>query len=42
MTTDTKLLPTDAEIEALGHSMCWRYKHGTGVNHIHIQCTNAA
>lgn len=34
MTDTTPVVPTDAEIEALGHRMCWRYKHDTGVNHI--------
>lgn len=33
--------PTDAEIEALGHRMCWRYKHDTGVNHISTFTFNA-
>lgn len=41
MTTDTQLAPTDAEIEALGHRMCWRYKHDTGVNHISTFTFNA-
>jgi len=33
--------PTDAEIEALGHRMCWHYKHDTGVNHISTFTFNA-
>lgn len=41
MTTDTQLAPTDAEIEALGHRMCWRYKHDTGVNHVSTWKFNA-
>lgn len=36
-----KTQPTDAEIEALGHRMCWRYKHDTGVNHISTFTFNA-
>jgi hypothetical protein len=39
--TDTQLAPTDAEVEALGHRMCWRYKHDTGVNHISTFTFNA-
>lgn len=39
MTEQTQ--PTDAEIEALGHRMCWRYKHDTGVNHISTFTFNA-
>ncbi len=27
------LAPTDAEIEALGHRMCWRYKHSADPHH---------
>lgn len=33
--------PTDAEIEALGHRMCWHYKHDTGVNHVSTWKFNA-
>lgn len=36
-----KTQPTDVEIEALGHRMCWRYKHDTGVNHISTFTFNA-
>ena len=39
MTEQTQ--PTDAEIETLGHRMCWRYKHDTGVNHISTFTFNA-
>lgn len=33
--------PTGAEIESLGHRMCWRYKHDTGVDHISTFTFNA-
>ena len=41
MTTDTQLAPTDAEIEALGHQLCWRYKHDAGVSHVSTWKFNA-
>lgn len=39
--TEKTQQPTGAEIDSLGHRMCWRYKHDTGVNHISTFTFNA-